>query len=365
MSLNRNHASTRVGTRVGRVLVVLAALLLVGCEQSASRSEDVANPPVIRFGIVSTESTTGLRSGFEPLLEDLSKALGREVRPFFASDYAGVIEGMRFKKVDLAWFGNKSAIEAVDRANGEVFLQTRQSDGAPGYWSVVIAHRDHGLASIDDAIARADQLIFGNGDPHSTSGYLIPSYHLWAKRGLDPNRIFKRVVSANHESNCLAVANKHVHLATNNTEALERFRDSNPEEYKSLVVLWKSPLIPSDPLVWRRDLDSGLKDELRTFLLRYGREGADAERERAVLAEISGGWAPFEPSTDDQLLPVREIMLARELLQLDPEQSASQQRREELERRIAEIRARQAEIQLDAPTEASTDMNAAPSSAEE
>ena len=38
------------------------------------------------------------------------------MRAFFAPDYAGIIEGMRFNKVQMAWYGNKSAMEAVDRA---------------------------------------------------------------------------------------------------------------------------------------------------------------------------------------------------------------------------------------------------------
>ncbi len=53
-----------------------------------------------------------LKTAWQPLIDDLSEALGVQVRPFFASDYAGIIEGMRFNKVQLGWFGNKSAIEA-------------------------------------------------------------------------------------------------------------------------------------------------------------------------------------------------------------------------------------------------------------
>ena len=55
---------------------------------------------------------------------------------FIAPDYAGVIEAMRFNKVHIAWFGNKSAIEAVNRAGGEVFVQTVDVTGNPGYWSL-------------------------------------------------------------------------------------------------------------------------------------------------------------------------------------------------------------------------------------
>ncbi len=68
------------------------------------------------------------------VIDDLSRAIGvLPVKPFFASDYAGIIEGMRFNKVQLGWFGNKSAIEAVDRAKGEVFASVIDKDGNPGY----------------------------------------------------------------------------------------------------------------------------------------------------------------------------------------------------------------------------------------
>src|SRR5690606_27106866 len=76
-------------------------------------------PESLNFGIISTESSNNLKSAWGPVIEDLSKALGMPVQPFFASDYAGIIEAMRFNKVQVGWFGNKSAIEAVDRAQGE------------------------------------------------------------------------------------------------------------------------------------------------------------------------------------------------------------------------------------------------------
>jgi phosphonate transport system substrate-binding protein len=75
----------------------------------------------IKFGIISTESTQNLKSDWQPILDDLAKKTGMKVNAFFAPDYAGIIEGMRFNKVHVAWYGNKSAMEAVDRANGEVF----------------------------------------------------------------------------------------------------------------------------------------------------------------------------------------------------------------------------------------------------
>ena len=91
-----------------------------------------AQPREIAFGLISTESTANLKSTWVPVLEDMEKATGLKVKAFFAPDYAGVIEGMRFNKVQIAWMGNKSGMEAVDRAGAEVFARQSQPDGGTG-----------------------------------------------------------------------------------------------------------------------------------------------------------------------------------------------------------------------------------------
>lgn len=72
--------------------------------------------PALNFGIISTESQQNLKPQWDPFLKDMEKTLGVKVNAFFAPDYAGIIQGMRFNKVDIAWYGNLSAMEAVDRA---------------------------------------------------------------------------------------------------------------------------------------------------------------------------------------------------------------------------------------------------------
>lgn len=81
----------------------------------------------LNFGIISTESQQNLKPQWEPFLKDMETKLGIKVNAFFAPDYAGIIQGMRFNKVDIAWYGNLSAMEAVDRANGQVFRPLRQT----------------------------------------------------------------------------------------------------------------------------------------------------------------------------------------------------------------------------------------------
>lgn len=76
-------------------------------------------PKEISFGFISTESSANLKAAWQPLLDDMQQATGLKINAFFAPDYAGVIEAMRFNKVQVGWFGNKSAMEAVDRARAK------------------------------------------------------------------------------------------------------------------------------------------------------------------------------------------------------------------------------------------------------
>ncbi|MGD9332469.1 MAG: phosphonate ABC transporter substrate-binding protein [Desulfobacterales bacterium] len=320
------------------VALACAALMLTTV---AVASDEVLAPKELSFGIISTESTSELKKNWMPFLQDMSKALGMPVKPFFASDYAGVIEGMRFKKVHVAWFGNKSAIEAVDRANGEVFAQQVDVDGNPGYWSLIITHKDTGLNSMDDVIKRGKELNFGNGDVNSTSGYLIPSYYLWTvEYGIDPKRHFKSVRNANHSANLMAVAMKQVDFATNNTERIKKFKAQKPELAKNIKVLWKSPLIPSDPLVWRKDLDRELKSNIKAFILSYGRNGDNKEQALKVLAGLD--LAPYWDSSNKQLVPIREIKYAKEKMKVEHDENISQASKQEkikdIEAKIAEVR---------------------------
>jgi phosphonate transport system substrate-binding protein len=262
----------------------------------------------LNFGIISTESSQNLKSIWEPFLEDLKKETGLNIKAFFATDYAGIIEGMRFNKVQLAWYGNKSAMEAVDRADGEVFMQTISADGSDGYYSHIIANVNSPLNSIEDMFKEAKNLNFANGDPNSTSGFLVPGYYVFALNAVDPKTAFKRTVNSNHESNALSVANGQVDVATCNNEALGRLELTYPDKRKLIKVIWTSPLIPSDPLVWRKDLDPAVKKKLVDFLTVYGQRGN--EREAEIVKNLQ--WKGFKPSNDDQLLPIRQLELFKE-----------------------------------------------------
>jgi len=286
--------------RIGRF--VASAALVSSCILGTAQADE----KVINFGIMSTESSQNLKSIWQPFLDDMGKKTGLKINATFASDYAGLIQGMRFNKVDVAWLGNKAAMEAVDRSNGEIFAQTAAANGAPGYWSVIIARKDSPINSVEDMLKNAKTLTFGNGDPNSTSGYLVPGYYVFAKNHVDAATAFKRTLNSSHEVNALSVAKGQLDVATFNTESWDRLEVTQPDMAAKLKVIWKSPLIPSDPMVWSKALSDENKNKIREFFAGYG----NTDEEKAVLKGMQLG--KFLKSSDDQLLPIRQLDLFKQ-----------------------------------------------------
>jgi phosphonate transport system substrate-binding protein len=146
----------------------------------------------------------------------------------------------------------------------------------------------------------------------------VPTTFVFSARGIDPKTCFKTVRNANHEANGLAVANKLVNVATNNSESLARLKQTAPAKAAEIRVIWTSPLIPSDPLVWRKDLDDAAKKKIADFILSYGTK-VDAERK--VIAAL--GWAPFRKSDDNQLLPIRQMEVNKAIAKIQSDAQLS------------------------------------------
>ncbi|OEJ65064.1 phosphonate ABC transporter substrate-binding protein [Magnetovibrio blakemorei] len=299
------------------LLAVSAAAMMMATAAKAEFKPLDKDPEVINFGIISTESTSNLKDQWIPLMQDMEKAIGMPVKPFFAPDYAGVIEAMRFGKVHVAWFGNKSGMEAVDRSGGEVFVQTSKADGSQGYYSHIITNvKNTNINKLEDIFKCDKSLNFGIGDPNSTSGFLVPSYYVFAQNGVDPKTCFKTVRSANHETNLMAVANDQVDVASNNSEQVGRSQLKAPEAAAKIKIIWTSPLIPSDPMVYRKDMSKELKSKIKAFFLGYGRLG-DTAHATKVLHDISDGQGYFMESNNTQLYPIRQLALFKNKLKIE------------------------------------------------
>ena len=290
-----------------RLAILLAAsLALAACQPKAP-----AGPPpgTVRFSIMSTENIQAAQGAWTPFLADMEKATGLKIEPFYGTNYTALIEAMRFKQTDVGWFTNQSGLEAVRRSGGEIFARTTKPDGPDGYQAVIVVKKGSGL-TLDRILSCDRTLNFAMGDAKSTSGTLAPMTWLFGPRNIRPETCFKTVRSANAEANLFAVSMGQLDAATNNSESLERLADLKTEAAQKALaeieVVWRSPTLPEDPMVWRRDLDPAIKAKIRDFMLSYGVGDTDeAQRQRRILRTLQTG--SFRAADDSHLLVVREM----------------------------------------------------------
>ncbi|WP_309645390.1 phosphate/phosphite/phosphonate ABC transporter substrate-binding protein [Phenylobacterium sp.] len=299
---------------IARRAVLALTLALAACGNPTEKAP--AKPAVVNFSIISTEGRQTQEQDWGPFLADMEKAIGIPVKPFFGTNYTALIEAMRFKQTDLGWFSNQSGLEAVRRANGEVFARTAKPNGPDGYQAVVVVKKGSGV-TLEKLLACDKKLNFGMGDAKSTSGTLAPMTYLFSPRGIDPNACFKTLRSANHEANLFSVAQGLLDAATNNTASIDRMAmlktDMARNTLANVEVIWTSPTIPEDPMVRRKDLDPAIKAKIDAFVFSYGvGDGPEAERQREILERIQ--TKPFVRADDSHLLPVREMEAAGQLI---------------------------------------------------
>ena len=285
----------------GLAAVPLASL--AACGKSGGGAKAAID--TINFSVLSAQDQQSMGAFWQPVLDDLAKATGLKVKPFFATNYAALIEAMRFNQVQAGWFSALSGLEAVRRAEAKVVARTADRDGLTSYRSVLIVKKGRGL-TLDKVLKCDKRLGFGIGDAKSTSGTLAPMSYLFTPRGIEPSECFKTVRSASHQSNFFAVANGVLDVATNNTVGQLFYKRDYPALADKIEIIWTSPDLPESAIVVRKDLDPAIIKKVADFFTTYGRsQDAEGERQRKNLEKLE--YSGFLPADDSYLQPIRQM----------------------------------------------------------
>ena len=214
---------------------------------------------VLNVGLVPAEDPRVMVQENQALLDHLQRTLHMEVKPFVATDYNGVIEALRAKKLDIALLGPFSYVLAAAVAQVDAFALPETDRQGPTYRSVIVARKDHGIRTLQDLKGRT----FAFVDPSSTSGHLFPKAAL-IDAGYDPDTYFSRVIfSGGHDASAIAVQNGKVDAAAVAELLLEAAIDRGVVRREDIVVVWRSIPIPGAPFAYRKDLPADLKARIR------------------------------------------------------------------------------------------------------
>lgn len=275
--------------------ILLITFFLIGCSSDSDELEP------IKVGFIPSENMEEVTKNAQPLVEMLTDALGREVRPFIATDYTGIVEAFRANKLDVGFLSPAAYVMAKNEADVKVILKAERH-GKSVFYSAVITRTDSGINTIQDFKDKT----FSFGDALSTSGHIFPR-KLFFDQGIDPTTEFKNVIySGGHDATVLAVLNKKVDGGAtfcNDTSgedgAWTQFL--SPDEASQIKAVAFSDPIPADNVSISSHLDPDMAKKIEKVFVDLGK---DPEGKALIqkLYRIDG----FVPATDAEYESVRE-----------------------------------------------------------
>lgn len=279
---------------------IAATLMTLLSVSGAMAADGTAEPGKLKVGFIPAEDARAMVRQSQAVLDQLAAATGMKVEVFVGSDYNATVEALRAKHIDLALLGPFSYVLATTQAKVEAFAITVTAKTMqPGYHSVIIAQKNSPINSLSDIKGHTYAFV----DPGSTSGYMVPAT-AFVKAGIVPEKDFKQVMySGGHDASIVAVAEGKVEAASVADRILERAFAKGLAKRDQIKVVWESPMIPNDPVLYRTDLSDDLKKKIREAFYKM---------ENLPFGEM-GTVARFQPATDKDYDPVRDIASALKL----------------------------------------------------
>lgn len=279
-----------------RILLALTAALLV----APAWGQGTAKPGVLTIGFIPAEDSRAMVRQSQAIFDIVTKHTGMKVDAFVGSDYNATIEALRAGHIDVALLGPFSYVLATTVAPVEAFAVTVIARTMqPSYKSIIIASKDSNINSLADLKGRT----FAFVDPGSTSGFMVPSA-AFIKAGITPEKDFKQVMySGGHDATIVSVGSGKVDAGSVADRIYERGCAKGLADCNKLKVVWTSPAIPNDPLLYRRNLPEDMKAKIREAFFSV---------KNLAFGEM-GTVARFDPATDKDYDPIREIASALKL----------------------------------------------------
>lgn len=286
--------------------IILAALFscLVATAESPGPADGATDSPafdrsgwpkklVMAYPSIGSEKDTLAR--YEQFDRFLSTRLSITIEPVVTDGYIPVFRGFQEKEMDVAYLGPMSYVELHDYCRVEPLVMEMSSEGRAGYHGLIITGRDSGITRIEDAKNRKWAMV----DPHSTSGFLIPTLYLVREQKTTPSEFASEVIfTGTHDALIAGVAEGRYDVGATNDIDLGRARREQGIEEGRLVVLWKSELYPGSPFAARLEMPESLRKALRQVMI-------EVNGRPQILEKI--GIAGFAPAEDKAYQPVRDL----------------------------------------------------------
>lgn len=265
-------------------------LVLAACLATASLS--AFSEDVIRVSGIPDENPTELARKYQPMVEHLQKHLGAKVVYVPVIDYGAAVSALAAGKVDFAWLGGFTYVQAKVMAGAQPVVQ-RDIDRK--FKSVFIASTGSGITKPEEIKGKS----FAFGAKSSTSGHLFPRHFMLTSFHLDPEKDLagQPVYSGAHDATVKMVESGKVQSGALNIEVWNRMTEGDKYDKTKVKVIWTTPEYVDYVWTARKDLPPELVQKFANAFLSLD-ESRPADKQ---VLEIQGAhkFVKAEPKDFD------------------------------------------------------------------
>ena len=237
--------------------LALAAGIALSLSATLTQAADV-----LRVSAIPDEAPTELQRKFAPLGKYLEKETGLKVSFVPVTDYAAVVESLATKKLDLAWLGGFTFVQAKIRTGGTAIPIVQREEDARFTSKYVTA--DPAIKTLADLKGKT----FAFGAPSSTSGSLMPRFFL-QQAGLNQEKDFKTVAySGAHDATVAFVAAGKAEAGVLNASVWDKLVEQKKVDPAKVRVFATTPTYYDYNWTVRGNLDPALVKKLTTAFLK-------------------------------------------------------------------------------------------------
>jgi phosphonate transport system substrate-binding protein len=255
---------------INRTLRAWRLAALAACAAFYALAPASAYAESFTFTAIPDQDESQLNARFGKVAGWLGKQFGVDVKYIPVKSYAAAVAAFRNDQVQLAWFGGLSGVRARALVPGSQALAQGVEDAA--FVTYFIAHESTGIAESAEFPEAIAGTTFTFGEKGSTSGRLMPEFHIRRAFGKAPDDVFERVgFSGDHSRTIALVQSGAFQTGALNFAVWERELKEGKIDTSRVHIVWKTPPYPDYQWTIRGDADArfgaGFTDRVRAALL--------------------------------------------------------------------------------------------------
>ena len=254
-----------------RLHLLLYACLIVLLFLPASAP---AEQKSLLIGLIPEMNIFKQKQRFKLLGEYLSKQTGVTIKFTILSRYGNIIDSFTSEKMDGAFFGSFTGALAIEKLGVVPLARPVNLDNTSSYRGYIFVRKDSGIKGPADMQGKRMAFV----EKATTAGYLFPRAWLKEQGIVDLNGFFREsFFTGSHDAAIRAVLDRKADVGAAKHSIYDRVRKDDPRVDQDLVILARSPWVPSNGLCVRKGLDAQLQRKLKEALLTLDKDPAGKE----------------------------------------------------------------------------------------